>query len=166
MGQVMAKLSILSLAPLHRAGHVSASGSSVTARDSLDFVVDGEALSSRVSGDYASCLGWGTADWEASVVEKLLARAEPVAPPNRVALYICPECGDLGCGAVTAAIERDGPTIIWHTFGYENDYDEAPRYDWHQHLGPFRFDAIEYERVLRASYTEAGKHRDQPSNDR
>jgi hypothetical protein len=149
----MTEFSHLSLVPLHRAGVAFTGGGGITERDSLDFVVDGQALSEKVRGDYASCLGWGKRDWEATIIDRLLREAAPDSPPNRVALYICPECGDFGCGAVTAVIERDGDSILWHSFGYENDLVESPLLEDYTHLGPYRFEAGEYEATLRGSYT-------------
>ena len=148
----MAEISRLSLAPLHRTGVTFEGGGGITERDSLDFVVDGRALSEKVRGDYASCLGWGEPEWESTIVDKLLLEAAPDSPPNRVALYICPECGDFSCGAVTAVIERDGDAFVWHTFGYENDLLESPLLEDYTHLGPFRFEASTYRALLRGSY--------------
>jgi hypothetical protein len=34
-------------------------------------------------------------------------------------LYVCPECGDIDCGAVTANIQDLGDRIVWKDFGYE-----------------------------------------------
>src|SRR5215216_2128667 len=99
----MTTLSRLELAPLHRPGWRSGDVS-VTERWSWDFVVDGRSLNAHISDDVAGVLGWGDAAWEEGVVEKLLGRAPPDLPPDRVALYVCPECGDLGCGAVTASL--------------------------------------------------------------
>jgi hypothetical protein len=37
-------------------------------------------------------------------------------------IYVCPECGDIGCGAITAVIKDYGSSIVWSDFGYETDY--------------------------------------------
>lgn len=42
-------------------------------------------------------------------------------PEGRASLYICAECGDMGCGGVTAVIERAADTVVWRDFGYQND---------------------------------------------
>ena len=56
-----------------------------------------------------------------------------------------------GCTCVSAVVERADDTFIWHSFGWENnDDEEAPWLDSFVGKGPFRFDAGEYERVMRA----------------
>ena len=67
-------------------------------------------------------------------------------PSGRVSLYICPECGDLGCGAVSVALEPDGEDIIWKEFGHENDYDES--FILIERLGPFRFRLADYRQAI------------------
>lgn len=81
---------------------------------------------------------------------RLLDDGEPDYPPNRVALYVCQECGDLGCGAVTVAVNRDPGAITWSDFRWEvNSYADHPdestiRFD----LDPFRFAYDAYVEVL------------------
>jgi hypothetical protein len=41
-------------------------------------------------------------------------------------LYVCPECGDLGCGALTAKVGRDGDYIVWSDFAFETGLDVDP----------------------------------------
>jgi hypothetical protein len=64
-------------------------------------------------------------------------------------LSVCPECGDLGCGAITCVIEQHGPFIVWHSFGYEDNYDEAMSdFETFAAIGPFQFEAEPYRAVL------------------
>ena len=39
-------------------------------------------------------------------ISRLLADEPPDGPADRIALYVCHECGDLGCGAATVTIKR------------------------------------------------------------
>jgi hypothetical protein len=32
-------------------------------------------------------------------------------------LYVCPECGDIQCGAMTVEITKTGNTYTWQNFG-------------------------------------------------
>ena len=139
------------LAPLHRPGRNLGGGAFVTERNSLDFVINGRRLSEQIPDDVASCLGWGEPEWEALVLVKLLPGGQPDFPPDRVALYICPECGDLGCGAVSAIIEQQGESIIWRDFGWQNDYEDRIHRDAYAHLGPFRFPSTLYAHGLRSA---------------
>ena len=40
-----------------------------------------------------------------------------------MSLYVCPECGDLGCGAVTANLHVGPETVTWRAIGSQADYD-------------------------------------------
>jgi hypothetical protein len=75
---------------------------------------------------------------------------EPADFPNdRRSLYVCPECGDLGCGALSAVIENVDNQIIWRDFGYQNNYEDIVHLDSYRDIGPFVFEAAEYESVIR-----------------
>ena len=143
----MSTLSHLELVPLHRPG-----GGNRTERWSWDFVIDGQSLAKQVGGDIVGALGWGDQPGEAHTVEKLLGRAAPDLAPDRVSLYVCPECGDLGCGAVTASLARQGELVIWRDFAWQRDWD-APDHDQLIEMGPFAFDRGAYGRLLRAALT-------------
>jgi hypothetical protein len=62
-------------------------------------------------------------------------------------LYICPECGDIGCGAITVKISKKEGVYIWENFRYENDYDEEKTISY-QYLGPFYFLETEYVNAI------------------
>jgi hypothetical protein len=72
-------------------------GKNRTVRDYLDFEVDGICLSTKF-GDMVSCLGWAVSDWNDKAVRRLLLEEPADFENNRRSLYVCPECGDLGCG--------------------------------------------------------------------
>ena len=139
----MTDLSRLELAPLHRPGGAR------TERWSWDFVIDGASLSALIGGDVAGALGWRAPEQEAAVADRLLRRAPADLPPDRVALYVCPECGDLDCGAVTAAVAREGDVLVWRDFAWErlSDVPDGERLS----LRPFRFSRATYGRALRAA---------------
>jgi hypothetical protein len=64
--------------------------------------------------------------------------------------FVCPECGDLGCG-VTVAVQREGSTITWSDFRWEVNWFDPENPDAFTksfELGPFRFDYNEYAGVL------------------
>ena len=153
----MISISVLGIAPLWRRGTSGENGAYTTERWSWDFVIDGQSLRSIGKNyDVAGILGWADADVERQSVAKLLGEAEPDLPPNRVALMVCPECGDLGCGALTVAIDCESGSITWSDFRWEVDWvdpasPEAPieRFE----IGPFRFASSQYADVLREAQT-------------
>ena len=84
-------------------------------RKFFDFIIGGVSLYDTLghSRDLISAL------WHPPVVpsegdraiRRLLLADRGDASDNRVSLFICPECGDLGCGAITVRIERDDTGI-------------------------------------------------------
>ena len=123
-------------------------GGGRTQRYFLDFVVDGQSLSAMI-GDHISCLGWFDPDENAKAARRLVLEEPADLPDNRRTLYVCPECGDIGCGAVSVVVERVGNQIIWRDFGYENDYEAVVHRDGFEEVGPLTFDRAEYERVIK-----------------
>ena len=67
---------------------------------------------------------------------------------GRNTLYVCPECADIGCGAVTLLIEIEPGHIIWKDFGFENNYEDVVHTDNFQEIGPFTFDDTQYSEVF------------------
>ena len=43
---------------------------------------------------------------------------------NRIELYICECCGDIGCGSITAKIIDSGDKIIWTHFASQSNPEE------------------------------------------
>jgi len=84
-------------------------------------------------------------------VDRLLLRAEADLPNDRRSLFICAECGDLGCGAVTLSIGRMGAKVLWSDLGYEKSYYENHHEEpvlLYTDVGPFEFDSSQYEAAL------------------
>lgn len=119
----------------------------------LDFVVDGESLSARMeaSGDLVTPLNraWLSATPEA-IDELLGRRPSPGLGVSRVALLVCGDCGDLGCGAVTASLHVDADSVRWTDFLWENTYSEpSPAVDAPKAI---TFRRGDYESALRGAY--------------
>lgn len=119
-----------------------------TKRRFLDFVIDGVPLSSRFNVDFITPFGWLDTDEQQACIDRLLGKSAPDMPNGRTALYICPECGDLGCGAVTVLVQRNYDVIIWKHFGFENDYEDVVHTEGFQNIGPYTFDANEYNNLF------------------
>ena len=117
-----------------------------TERRYLDYVVDGTSLHDRLRiGDQVTALGcWLPTSERRYIEQQLLA-----SPSGRVPLYVCAECGDLACGAVTVQIERTSEGFVWRDFAFENGYDEDMRdAESYRGVGPFVFNRTEYWQVL------------------
>jgi len=72
-------------------------------------------------------------------------QAESSMSSGRVLLYMCPECGDIGCGAYSAKIARDHGTYTWSDFAYENGYEDPRPLEG---IGPFVFSSSQYEAAI------------------
>jgi hypothetical protein len=138
--------SILKLdSSLHRKG-----GSGKHERFTYDFVIDGKSLADLLQihrFELVGCLDVMNQTRNASQAEALLLSAPATGVPSRCMLYVCPECGDLGCGAFTAEVTKSEGQYIWINFRYENNYDTSMTQEY-PHVGPFAFTAAEYESLL------------------
>lgn len=83
-------------------------------------------------------------------IRRLLATEPGDASDGRISLYVCPECGDLGCGAITIRIVGTSGEIVWRDFGYENNYEAHVERELFAPLGPYRFDRADYTAQLEA----------------
>lgn len=136
----------LELRSMHRIG-----GAGKQERFTYDFVVDGVSLADVFEArkyDLVGCLDVRNTGWNTHSVQALMLSEPPDVAPDRVMIYVCPECADVGCGAYTVRVTHSGDEFSWSDFRYENDYDpemRRPRED----VGPFRFPAGEYRSTLR-----------------
>jgi hypothetical protein len=119
-----------------------------TPRDYLDFVIDGVPLSSLLRGDVISRLGWGARDSQMAAIDRLRGRRDSDLPGQRTSLYVCPECGDLGCGAVSLVVEAGRRVVIWKAFGFQNDYEDGVDAVGFEDVGPFTFEGLAYHRLM------------------
>lgn len=123
-------------------------GGGRTERRYLDFVIDGVPLSSLLDADFISPFGWFDADEQEPIIARLIGEKPPNLAHSRTSLYICPECGDLGCGAITLSIERGPGVIIWKNFGFQNSYDDDVHTVGFEDIGPFTFDGRHYHELF------------------
>jgi hypothetical protein len=131
---------------------VSGLGSQIK-RTFLDFVVDGVCLYERIGrrSDLISTL-WKdppmSREEQDKAIRRLLTLDTGDLPNGRVSLYVCPECGDLGCGVISALINVADNQITWRDFGYENNYEENVERDSYSSVGPFHFNRSDYQATL------------------
>ena len=119
-----------------------------------DFCPDGECIfRGEVEGRDLCSVLWldpPVREEQGKAVLRLLKELPGDFPDGRVALYICPECGDLGCGAITAKISVDNHVVSWSDFGYENTYEDTVFTAPLSAIGPFTFELRAYEMTLRS----------------
>ncbi|MCX2926226.1 oxidoreductase [Streptomyces sp. NEAU-W12] len=147
-----AEYATFGLTPATRAGGLLPGGDHQVHRDFVDFVVDGRPLLFRLGDlDAVSPLASDVppAIFTAQARSLLLETGAPL-PSGRYIVYGCPECEDLGCGAVTAVIERDGEDYIWRDFAWQTDEHADLERNGYHGLGPFRFRGADYRTALAA----------------
>ena len=137
--------------PSVRPGEKYKDGSYKSSRHFLDVVVNGASLWESLGKrhDMVSVLCRDFALAEGSTAEdRLLLKSEADFPNDRRSLFVCAECGDLGCGAVTLSVRRVGGKVVWSDFGHENTHEERVLRDDYTDVGPFEFDSSQYESAL------------------
>ncbi|MFB6528156.1 hypothetical protein [Streptomyces sp. NPDC056399] len=79
------------------------------------------------------------------------AAAGPEAPlaGGRRVVYSCPDCADLGCGAVTAVVEHEGEDVVWRDFAWQTGTTADLAREGYPGIGPYRFHRATYRTVLR-----------------
>jgi hypothetical protein len=140
----------------------SASGGVITTgRTSIDFVIDGEALLAQLTNvggghaDFMGCFVLGFTERNQAKRASLIGQSPPETDEGRVLLYVCPECGDIGCGAYAARVQVGVELVEWSDFAYENGYEQSQPLG----VGPFVFRLPEYEDVTARASAVIGVQR-------
>ncbi|MGW0756637.1 oxidoreductase [Streptomyces sp. NPDC002814] len=156
-----AEYATFGLAPAMRAGGVLANGDYQVHRDFVDFIVNDRPLLFQLSDlDAVSPLASDVppAIFTAQVRSLLLETDAPL-PGGRYVIYGCPECEELGCGAVTAVIEHLADDYLWRDFAWQtDDYADLSLNGYHG-IGPFRFRGAEYRTALTSLLDGSGSAR-------
>jgi hypothetical protein len=145
----MSKTATLTLRQAHRAG-----GEGKAERDYFDFYISGTRLLDLLGGginpDAITPLGWEEVKTQERALAELLLGQAPSLPTGRCMLYVCAQCGDISCGAITVRIQREGEFIVWRDFGYEHDWEDDQHLSQFASVGPFYFEPAQYEQTLKS----------------
>jgi len=149
---------VLDIAVLHRPREKDRHGYR-SERWSVDFLVGGRSLFGLLGGQKRDLSGAFL-----TKRDKVFRRTKENAATRqlfsdlssggvRLSLYVCPECGDLGCGALTCEAIRVDDKIVWRNFGFETGMAEHPAdFASYADIGPFEFDGHQYaETIARAA---------------
>jgi hypothetical protein len=104
--------------------------------------------SSRFSADFIPSLGWFIVEEQLSTIERLRRKMPSELARNRTILCICPECGDLGCGAITVCVEGGAGVVEWKDFAIQNNYEDVIHRQGFEGIGPFTFDGAQYHALF------------------
>ena len=144
---------LLELVPAIRTGVRYANGSYKSERHFLDFAIGGQSLWEKLNKpDMVSVLCFEYAakalDESLRAANRLLLAEKADHPNDRRSLFICSECGDLGCGAISCVIVREGNAVVWKEFVLQNNYEDNVERSGYAAIGPFIFESESYERSL------------------
>jgi len=150
-------LSEISLPIKSRSSVQLSDGRYKTSRSYLDFVIDGVSLAERFTSAGFDLVGVFSKTWvpeanEAALRRLLLEEASDF-PNGRCSVFVCGECGDLACGAVSVHVSASNSTVIWKDFGFQNSHESEIRFEKLSDLGPFQFDIESYRRRLSGAVT-------------
>ena len=115
-----------------------------------DIMINGLPLAQRIQRhegercDRVSPLGWIDGAYE-----RLGLQAPADLPGGRTSLLVCPQCGDLGCGAVSAVISRSGDMVTWDELGIASTLETGEGPWLFSKVTGFRFAWESYSRALR-----------------
>jgi len=137
---------------LERIASTSGKGGTTKGRISVDFTINGESLLRLLvavdgsNGDFMGCFVQGYEEENRKIGRLLLgASLVDAQDDERILLYICPECGDIGCGSFAVKVYVHASEVVWSDFSYLNGYEPASPVAG---IGPFRFLRIDYAAVV------------------
>ncbi|WP_394359909.1 hypothetical protein [Amycolatopsis sp. SB7-3] len=116
----------------------------------LDWTIDGVALRSMVPAEQRTPLFLDDELWREAAVgtlRRLLGRLPGDFDDGRVALLVCPLCGDLGCGAYSVEVVFGDDVVEWRAFGWQTDYEPFDDPEEYRFTGA-RFERTAYETLL------------------
>ena len=126
--------------------------SNQTPREFFDFFVDSVSLKSILgaeNADFISPFGWLDKKYERQVIEEFRLKNKPELSSGRTMIYICPECGDIECGAITVKISKLDNKIIWSDFAFESgnkidhkDFENINEISFDKHAYFHAFDSV------------------------
>ena len=95
-------------------------------------------------GDFIPPFGWMSAEVEDQFARMLLGHSSSDLRPNRIPLFVCPECADYGCGVGTCEVTFTEEKVTWFRFGWETDYEDELAQETHEVDLRFDFEASHY----------------------
>ena len=124
--------------------------------DCADIEVDGISLRELLESlgfDLISCLGWGAEDYQKDAISRLMLKNSGDLKGNRHSLYVCPACGDMGCGGVSLEVVCTDDIVIWRDFGFEYNYgDQGISREKLNNVGPYYFNWNNYSQEIEKTY--------------
>ena len=97
-------------------------------RQYLDFIISGQSLRDYLGiKNKSSVTPFGffpSKEEQKRALKEFRFQQKTQLSGNRVEIYVCENCGDIGCGAITAKIIDRGDRIVWTEFANQSDQEE------------------------------------------
>lgn len=126
-------------------------GVSKSERNYFDFIISEKSLGELLGMDKLDMIGnfgWTeNREYENEQISEFLKEKKPTLETDRNMFYVCAECVDIGCGAITGKISESENQIIWSEFAYENNYEEYNLTEYKE-IGPFVFNKVDYRKKM------------------
>ncbi len=126
-----------------------AGGHHVAGRSYSDFAINGRPLHPIIERDLVSVFGCFSRELEREYARLLWPKEHA---PARAVLYVCGECGDLGCGYFSVEVRIADDCVVWSEPGWEDNLGPVGAPDSVRAFeGPWRdlwFDRVEYRTAL------------------
>ena len=129
----------------------SSNGLSRSARSHVDFEIDGHSLfimTNAADSDLVGVLGWAVSGRDDEAIDQFLLKRPTDLPDQRQPVFVCPECGDIACGAITLRLRLEGDAVVWEDLAYENGFDESVTDRSSFEYLAFSFPRDQYERAF------------------
>ncbi len=111
-------------------------------RQYLDYIISGQPLREYLGiKNKSSVTPFGffpSKEVQKRILKKFRLHQKTQLLGDRIELYICECCGEIGCGAITVKIIDKGDKIVWTHFANQSDPDEIGE--------EIQVDQIEFER--------------------
>lgn len=112
----------------------------------MDFLIDGQSLLEMLvksAGGHADLMGCFVSAY-AKECERMSSMLLDIPPEGgkRISLYICPECGDVACGAYSVLVRRERESYVLESFSYQTSEIDLETVN---EIGPFVFDSNMYK---------------------
>src|SRR5688572_23950833 len=93
-------------------------------RWSMDFLINDQELREYLGisdSGLLGCFGWRTnREYEMKLLNELREGKFLSSDNGLFPLYVCPECGDIECGAIVCEIEIDSGYVVWKKFAHSD----------------------------------------------
>jgi len=107
-----------------------------------DLIIDSVSLFKRLKEyDFVPAFGWGKDEHQQHITDCFLFRYPFEFQYHRYPIFICPQCGDLECGYISVAIDKESDIVEWSNFYLEHKNQPLD-------IGPFHFKWDNYKSVI------------------